>query len=421
MPGHPMERRNLSRRQFLHRAGGAAIAVPSLAALLAACSKPGTTGGDGDTGPVQVAKPGDPVTLPLNGMEPIPTDTPIEAGATLQVYNWADYLYKGTLADFEEKFDVKLELTTFNNMEEGIQKLVAGQVKPDVFFPTTDYVTRLAQTKAIQPLNHDLLPNMTSTVWPAFSDPGPWYDQGWLFTVPYVIYTTGVGFRRDRIDDARAADEGYDLLWNPEFTGEISYYDSYRDALGMAMIRNGDLDPNSGDPAVIDAARDAIKEILNDLQGKLTINGAYAKIPEGEYTVAQAWSGDMVGAKYYLPKGTGEEILGFWYPDDNVGLIGNDTITIPSTSQNPRLAHEFINFLLDEKYGYENFKDYVGYQPPFTTIQPDKLISDGVVPEGLSSAVVTEEMFTKGYVQGQLTPDVEDLWLDAWNQIQAGG
>ena len=90
----------------------------------------------------------------------------------------------------------------------------------------------------------------------------------------------------------------------------------------------------------------------------------------------------MVGAKYYLPKGTGTRSWAIGTPMTTVGLIGNDTITIPSTSQNPRLAHEFINFMLDKKYGYENFKDYVGYQPPFTTIQPDKLISDGVVPEG---------------------------------------
>ena len=123
-----------------------------------------------------MARPGDPVTLPLNG-ESIPTDTPIEAGATLQVYNWIDYFYKRVLAEFEEKFDVKVEWTTFNNMEEGIQKLVAGQVKPDVFFPTTDYVSRLVQTDLLQPLNHDLLPNMQQNVWPSFSDPGPWYDQ----------------------------------------------------------------------------------------------------------------------------------------------------------------------------------------------------------------------------------------------------
>ena len=40
--------------------------------------------------------------------------------------------------------------------------------------------------------------------------------------------------------------------------------------------------------------------------------------------------------------------------------------------------------------------------------------------QNLNRAVVTEEMFTKAYVQGQLSADVDDLWLDAWDQIQAG-
>ena len=151
MAERPMHRK-MDRRSFMRRAGGTALALPTASAILAACSKPGTTGdATGSSGPVDVARPGDPVTLPLNG-EPIPTDTPIEAGATLQVYNWSDYFYRKVLAEFEEQYDVKIEWTTFNNMEEGIQKLVAGQVKPDVFFPTTDYISRLVQTDLLQPL-----------------------------------------------------------------------------------------------------------------------------------------------------------------------------------------------------------------------------------------------------------------------------
>ncbi len=427
MVRHPMEGR-ASRRQFLRGAGGAALAAPSLAAILAACSKPGTTpvgstgATGGATGPAgrPLARPDAPVTLPLVG-EPIPTDTPIEAGATLSVYNWDAYMYKKVLKAFEDEYDVTVEYTSFNNMEEGIQKMVAGQVEPDVFFPTTDYISRLVAQGMLQPLNHELLPNMEATVWPAFTDPGPWYDLGWQYTVPYTIYTTGVAYRRDRVDDATAQAAGYDLLWDAAYDGSISYYDSYRDALGMAMVRNGDTDPNTGDPVVIDAAKNAILEILNDLNGRLTINGAFAKLPEGEFTVAQSWSGDMVGAQWYLPKGTGTEVLGFWYPDDRVGLIGNDTIVIPTTATNPRLAHEFLNFFLDAKWGFVNFSDWNGYQPPFTTIDPESLVADGVVPEGVADGVVTEEMFLDGLVQGELEPEVDQLWLDAWNEIQAGG
>lgn len=424
-PQHPMERR-WSRRQFLGRAAGGAIAVPSLAAILAACEKPGTgSSGASGTGPIPIATPDNPVELPLNG-EPIPTDTPIEAGATLQVYNWADYMYKKVLRAFEEEYDVTIEWTTFNNMEEGIQKLVAGQVQPDVFFPTTDYISRLVQGTAesgplIQPLNRELLPNLSSVVWPSFTDPGPFYDLGARYTVPYTIYTTGVAYRRDRVDDADAAAQGYEMLWNPDYSGAIAYYDSYRDAIGMALLRNGVEDPDSGDPAAIDAAKDSILEIVNELGGQLRINGTYAKLPEGEFTVSQSWSGDIVGAQFYLPKGTPVDVLGYWFPQDVPGLIANDQITIPTSAQNPRLAHEFINFFLSEQWGYENFVNWNGYQPPFNSIQPDKLIGDGAVPPALDMAVVTEEMFTNGLIQSQLTPEVEQLWLDAWTEIQTGG
>jgi spermidine/putrescine transport system substrate-binding protein len=424
MSRHPRERRTgLSRREFLRRSIGAAAVLPSASAILAACSKPGSdTGGDGgqtgSTGRV-LARPDNPVTLPMHG-EPIPTDTPIESGP-LRVYNWDAYFYKKVLKAFEDEYGVTVEWTTFNNMEEGIQKLAAGQVQADVFFPTTDYVSRLVEGDLLQPLNHELVPNLEANYWKVFSDPGPYYDLGWRYTVPYVIYTTGVAYRRDRIDDAAAAAAGYELFFDPQFQDAVSYYDSYRDALGMKLLRNGVTDANSEDPAAITAAKDAILQMINDNGARLTINGTYAKLPEGEFSVAQAWSGDIVGAKYFLPKGTPEDVLGYWYPPDKKGLVGNDTIVIPADAPSPRLAHEFLNFFLDEHWGYVNFADWNGYQPPMNSIVPERLVDEGVVPESLSLAVLGEENFTLGYLQGELSAEADALWRDAWSEIQAGG
>jgi spermidine/putrescine transport system substrate-binding protein len=423
MSAHPRQRPSaLSRRDFLRRSLGVAVALPSAAAILAACSKPGTTNsGGGATGDGKrvLARPDNPVTLPMT-QDPIPTDTPIEGG-TLNVYNWDAYMYKKVLKAFEDEYGVTVEWTTFNNMEEGIQKLVAGQVEADVFFPTTDYIARLVEADLMQPLNHELIPNLAANVWPVFNDPGPYYDLGWRYSVPYTIYTTGVAYRRDRIDDADASALGYDMFFEPAFKDEVSYYDSYRDAIGMMLLRNGVTDANSSDPAAIDKAKDAILEMINGNGARLTINGTYAKLPEGEFSVSESWSGDIVGAKYYLPKGTPEDVLGYWYPPDGKGLVGNDTIVIPKAAKSPRLAHEFLNFFLDEHWGYLNFADWNGYQPPFTSIVPDKLVSDGVVPSTLSSAVVNERNFTTGYLQGELSADTDALWLGAWNEIQAGG
>ena len=44
-----------------------------------------------------------------------------------------------------------------------------------------------------------------------------------------------------------------------------------------------------------------------------------------------------------------------------------------------------------------------------------------MVAETLATAVLGQENFTTGYIQSELTPDVDQLWQDAWSEIQAGG
>jgi hypothetical protein len=70
----------LSRCDLLKTTAGAAVALHAAAEIPAACGMPGTTSGEL---PYEMARPQNPVTLPLNG-DPIPTDTPIEQGAELQ-------------------------------------------------------------------------------------------------------------------------------------------------------------------------------------------------------------------------------------------------------------------------------------------------------------------------------------------------
>ena len=129
--------RDLSRREFLVRAGGTAAAIPTMSAILDACSKPGAS--TSGSSAFEIATPDHPATLPMNG-EPIATDTPIEQGATLQILNWAVYMWKYVLNQFVQQYGddgIKFSgVTTFNNMDEGVQKLASGKIKADVFFPT---------------------------------------------------------------------------------------------------------------------------------------------------------------------------------------------------------------------------------------------------------------------------------------------
>jgi spermidine/putrescine transport system substrate-binding protein len=197
---HPRDRRGrgLSRREFLRRSAGAAVALPSMAALLEACSRPG--GEQEQQVDLLVPRPDSPVTLPMKG-EPIAADAPIEQGAELLIYNWDQYLWKPVIRRFVEQhkdLDISFNaVTTFNNMDEAVAKMQTGQIEADVFFPTIDVIPRLAVAGLLQPLNHDLIPNLEANVWPVYQN--PYYDQQWRYTVPYVVYTTGISYRRDVI------------------------------------------------------------------------------------------------------------------------------------------------------------------------------------------------------------------------------
>lgn len=424
---HPGSRpkRRMSRRDFLRRSAGAAVTLPGAAAILAACTKPGqsTRTSIEEELLANPARPDHPVTLPLY-QDPIAVSTPIEKGATLQVYNWADYLWPHLFREFEDKYskyDVKVSLTTFNDIDGGVAKLSAGQVAPDVFFPDPSELTKLVVSKLLQPLQHDLLPNLAANYWPEFQN--PFYDQQWRYTVPYTIYTTGIAYRRDHIPDSKiqSMDNPYEILWDPEYKGRVTIYDDRRETLSMALMKNGITDVNTGDPKLIDMAKDDVLKLIDATNAQLTINGVYVKMAEDVYWVGSSWSGDVVAAAiYYLPKGVSPDVLGFWYPPDGGGVIGNDLMVIPASSKNPRLAHEFINFMLDKTNSFANFENWNGYQTPMNSINPSALVPK-VIPPSLQEAIVVPKFFDTGSFILGVDPSVDALYTKAWDEIKAGG
>jgi spermidine/putrescine transport system substrate-binding protein len=185
------------------------------------------------------------------------------------------------------------------------------------------------------------------------------------------------------------------------------------------LLKNGITDVNTEDPKDIDLAKKELKSLIDAVNIKLSTDD-YTNIPEDKAWVHQMWSGSAVSAQWYLPEGTTAKVLGYWFPKDGHGPIGNDMIAVPKSAKNPVLAHHFLNYLLDEKHGYDNFVNFNGYQPPFVSINPDRLVADGVVPRNLTTAVVRESDFKSGYFELELTPTGQKLWQNAWAEFKAG-
>jgi spermidine/putrescine transport system substrate-binding protein len=322
------------------------------------------------------------------------------------------------MRQFEKEYGVKVELTTFSTSDEAIQKLATGAVDFDVFFPFPDRFGRLVVGKILQPLNHDYIPNLATSIWPSLQD--PFYDQGSQYTVPYTIYTTGIGYRTDKVSTTPYdLSNPYEIYWDERNKGKTYLLDDSREAPIHMLLKNGITDINTEKPEEIDVAKGDLIDLTDVVNVKVSTDD-YTNLPEGKAWVHEAWSGSLISAPYYLPKGVGPEVLGYWFPEDGKGTIGNDMIGVLKSAKNPVLAHHFLNFLLDEKHGYDNFVNFVGYQPPFVSIDPDSLVADEVVPENLKSAVVRETDFDNAYFLAELSPQGQTLWQNAWAEFKAG-
>jgi spermidine/putrescine transport system substrate-binding protein len=409
----PLARPQLKRRDVLR--GGAFVAAGIGAApLLAACG--GDDGGpSGSSGDYPLARPDAPVTLPIfDDNKPIADGLEPEKVDALRVLNYADYMAPGVMKDFQEKYGAEVQVTPYNNYDEMLTKISAPGAEFDIVFPGPSVLSRMVYGKLLQPFNQSYLPNLKN-VWPEYQD--PWYDQGAQYTVPYVVYTTGIGYRADLVSDPS---EGYKMLWNPDYSGKIGVLDDSGEALGMAMLAWDIADTvNVEDPALINQGKDKLNELI-PLGVKVGIT-QYETLANGKFTVHQAWSGDLVAARWYLADGITTEDLGYWVPESkSETVIGNDCICIPKSSPSPVLAHAFINDLLDNAISEKNF-NWNGYQPPLTKLDAAYLIDEGYISENLTSAVVVPEDFAEGLQFYEQTPAVDNLYLAAFQEFQSGG
>jgi spermidine/putrescine transport system substrate-binding protein len=412
-------------RRALLKYGALSAAGLGAAGLLGACSDTTTPVGaiaaDADVGPggLPLARPTRPVTLPIYaGNKAIASGLRPEAGP-LQFYNWIDYINPAVIASFQRRYGVKVEISTFNTIDEAVAKLASGAVQFDVFVPETVFLEQLVVGRILQPLNHSYVPNLAANVWPSLAD--PWYDVGSRYSVPYTIYTTGIGWRADflpRFDPVRSRDP-WGSLWSegPRISGKVGLLDDEHDGLTMGLLYRGFRDPNTESARQLSAARDALIELVRLTNLKFDTN-EYQHLADGSLWLHQAWSGDMAAAPLYTPKGTPASVLRYWWPSDGRGPINNDMFGVLRGARNPVLAHLFLNHLLDPSVALTNFA-FNYYQQPLNAMTPELLVKHGLIPPTLDSTIIREEQFRHGLVQGPLSEYGSVLWENAWAAVRS--
>ena len=413
---HPREGwqgHGVPRRRFLKGGAGlSALAALGASGALAGCASDLT-----GNGTVPLPRPNHPVRWPLFAdNKPIASGMAPETGATLQVYNWVAYVNQQCVDNFAKKYKCKVQVTTFNTMDEALSKLRSG-LKFDVLMgATVDVLGQLIESKLVQPLNHSYISNI-GQAWPDFTN--PFYDQGWQYTVPYTIYTTGISWRKDLVhENPYTMANPWAMPWQAKYKGHVAILDDYRESISLGLMKNGIFNLNTTDFSQISTSRKALEE-LSSLVNVRIDNNDYTEVPDGDTWIHHAWSGDMAAAASYMPKGVPVDVVGYWFPTDGRGPVANDTNVVLGSATSPVLAHLFVNYFLDLNNALENIS-FNGYMQPITGVTPKVLVKEQILPPSLMSTVVLPSYFRKGIGELQLPVDADALWQQAWLVVSNG-
>ena len=317
----------------------------------------------------------------------------------LKLYLPGEYLGENVISDFEKQYGVRVIVENFDSNEMMYTKLMAGD-RYDVIIPSDYMIERLMNEDFLQPLDKSMIPNMEN-----MSDAvlGMSYDPDNTYSIPYFWGSVGLVYNHENVDPAVIESEGWEVLRNTDYAGHIYIYDSERDSFMMAFKALG-YSMNTEDPDEINAAYEWLLQMNNTMSPVYVTDEVIDGMMNGYKDIAVVYSGD---AAVVLDE---NEDMSFYMPSQGTN-IWCDAMVIPQNAENPKLAHEFINYMLTYEAAFDN-TETVGYTSPNAEVFEEMTSSEDLYADNAAylprSGYDKDEMFHDNQV---LMRELSKLWI----------
>ena len=317
----------------------------------------------------------------------------------LKLYLPGEYLGENVISDFEKQYGVRVIVENFDSNEMMYTKLMAGD-RYDVVIPSDYMIERLMKEDFLQPLDKSLIPNMEN-----MSDAvlGMSYDPDNTYSIPYFWGSVGLVYNHENVDPAVIEREGWEILRNTDYAGHVYIYDSERDSFMMAFKALG-YSMNTEDPDEINAAYEWLLQMNNTMSPVYVTDEVIDGMMNGYKDIAVVYSGD---AAVVLDE---NEDMSFYMPSQGTN-IWCDAMVIPANAENPKLAHEFINYMLTYEAAFDN-TETVGYTSPNAEVFEEMTSSEDLYADNAAylprSGYDKDEMFHDNQT---LMRELSRLWI----------
>jgi putrescine transport system substrate-binding protein len=334
----------------------------------------------------------------------------------LHIYNWADYIGKDTIADFEAATGIKVIYDTYDADETLEAKMMAGDAGYDVVSTSTDYFSRQIKAGIYRPLDRALLPNWKNLD-PQVLAIEAQADPGNRHAMPYLRHVNGFAYNVDMIR-ARMPDapvDSLDMIFRPQIIRRfadcgVTFLDSAEDVLQLAL-NYLHLDPNTTRPQDYQRAEELLRTVrpyIRAFDSSEYMNG----LANSEFCISMSWSGDYAAASARA-KAVGVDVhLAFTVPKE--GANGSyDAWLIPADAPHPLAAHKFLNYILEPRViaGITNFIHYANDNAAASAYVEPRILGD---PAVYPSAAVEARL----YHAREVGPALERLRNRTWTRIK---
>ncbi|MBR2528381.1 MAG: extracellular solute-binding protein [Blautia sp.] len=319
----------------------------------------------------------------------------------LKVYNAGEYMDLSLLEDFQDEYHCTVIYETFESNEMMYTKLSAGE-SYDILIPSDYMIERLIKEDYLQYLDWDMIQNKGNLLENVLDHS---YDPGNRYSCPYFWGTVGILYDKTVVDEEDLK-QGWDLLINPKYKGNLYMYDSERDSFMIALKALG-YSMNTTDPDEIQAAYEWLVNQRNIMEPIYAGDDVIDNMVSGNKAIAVVYSGD---AAYIMSENPNLEYL---TPSQGTN-IWYDAMVIMRECSEQKLAHEFIDFMLREENAAANTLE-VGYTSPVTAAYEEMVEGDYAE----ISAYIPDDSNPRSEIFRYQDPKVKALYAELWTKIKA--
>lgn len=340
-------------------------------------------------------------------------DVDLGGTSSLTMLNWTDYIDPaegGTIGIVESELGIAVEyLELYEDNYGGWDLITASAGKStadfDIVVPTNWRAAQMIDQGWAAPLPIEIIPNHVNL------DPqymtNSW-DRGSRYQMPWQAGITGIAY--DPALTERPLNSVEDLF-DPAFAGRIGLIGEMREAVGLAMLANGD-DPSRPTESAARAGLDRVRNAVESGQvGGVVFNEFAENLANGTFVASMAWSGDAA-----LLQGTRPDIE-FIIPDEG-GIQWFDTMVISANSPNLGAAGRFMNFVYDP-VNAARITNFVQYISPVLGVEDELRRAGGASAALADNPILFPDDATRNrlFTWGGLDATAETAIDDEFNEL----